>query len=153
MRLTLLCVGKKHDPLLVAAIDDYSRRLSHYYPVAWDIVPPGQGDMAAVRTVEAKALLAKLKPDDYVILLDERGRQFDSPGLARQLEQQALSGRRSLVFVIGGAHGVSLAMTERANLIWSLSALVFPHQLVRLILAEQLYRAATISKGEHYHHA
>lgn len=92
-----------------------------------------------------------LKPDDYVILLDERGKQFDSPALSAKLADIA-AGARPVVIVIGGAYGVDERLLERADLIWSLSPLVFPHRLVRLILVEQLYRFQSIRAGQKYHH-
>ena len=86
-----------------------------------------------------------------MILLDERGKALDSPGLARTL-QQPIDGARTVILIIGGAYGVDPSVHTRANLVWSLSPLVFPHQLVRLILAEQLYRAQEIASGRPYHH-
>ena len=92
-----------------------------------------------------------MKGDDHVVLLDERGKNLSSPEVANHLQTQ-FSGGRSVVLIIGGAYGVNQALTSRANLTWSLSRLVFPHQLVRLILAEQIYRAQEISGGRPYHH-
>jgi 23S rRNA (pseudouridine1915-N3)-methyltransferase len=154
MKLVLLAVGKRHDPDIALAVEDYTARLRRYVPIDWRLIPAAQGRMsqAEVRATETKALLAALHPDDAVILLDERGRQLSSVELAQTVAdaQQHAAGR--LVFVIGGAYGVDADLTQRAQLVWSLSKLVFPHQLVRLILAEQLYRAQTILRGEPYHH-
>ena len=93
-----------------------------------------------------------LQKDDWLILLDERGKQFSSEVLANILQQRANESVKNLIFLIGGAYGVSDDVMKRANLKWSLSQLVFPHQLVRLILAEQIYRACSILRNEKYHH-
>jgi 23S rRNA (pseudouridine1915-N3)-methyltransferase len=84
--------------------------------------------------------------------LDEKGKELSSPELAKFLQQRANEGNKNVVFLVGGAFGVDARIMKRANFTWSLSKLVFPHQLVRLILAEQLYRAATILRNEKYHH-
>ena len=101
---------------------------------------------------EAQLILDWLDRDDYLVLLDEKGRQLSSEGLATFLQDRANESTKKLVFLIGGAFGVDETVFKRANFTWSLSSLVFPHQLVRLILAEQVYRACTILKNEKYHH-
>lgn len=98
---------------------------------------------------ESDRLLGRLSPDDFVILLDERGRNLSSPELSTVIMEHT---SQSIVFIIGGAYGVTDDVRRRANLVWSLSKLVFPHQLVRLILTEQLYRAQEIARGGKYHH-
>jgi 23S rRNA (pseudouridine1915-N3)-methyltransferase len=107
----------------------------------------GEGDSA--RAEESERLLKRLKQDDFVILLDERGNNLSSPELAALLQGR---GDHQVVIIIGGAFGVTPELRERADVVWSLSRLVFPHQLVRLILAEQLYRAQEITRGGQYHH-
>ena len=97
-------------------------------------------------------ILQLLKPEDYLIALDEYGKQFSSEGLAQLLQQRAVASTRNLVFLIGGAFGLHETVLQKARLKWSLSQLTFPHQLVRLILAEQVYRACTILQNEKYHH-
>lgn len=154
MKLAIIAIGKRHDPAIAAAITDYTQRLARKWPLTWRILPPPQADLspAEQKQREAVALLAVLKPSDTVIVLDERGQQWNSLQLSAKLEAWQHTPDR-VVFVIGGAHGVSAAVLARANAVWSLSPLTFPHQLVRLILAEQLYRAQTIARGEPYHHA
>jgi 23S rRNA (pseudouridine1915-N3)-methyltransferase len=98
-------------------------------------------------------ILEWLQPDDYLIALDERGKQTSSEELAAFIQQRANESRKRLIFLIGGAYGLDDVVLKRADFKWSLSKLVFPHQLVRLILAEQLYRACTILRGEKYHHS
>jgi len=105
-----------------------------------------------LRKKEAAVLLAWLQPDDYLVLLDERGKELSSIDLADFLQKKANTGLKKMIFLIGGAFGVDATVQQRAQYTWSLSKLVFPHQLVRLILAEQLYRAGTILKNEKYHH-
>ena len=97
-------------------------------------------------------ILDFLKKDDYLVLLDERGKTFSSEELAAFIADRSLESRKNIIFLIGGAYGVSQDIMERADSVWSLSRLVFPHQLVRLILAEQIYRACTIIRNEKYHH-
>src|SRR5207249_237598 len=101
---------------------------------------------------EAKTLLDWIEKEDYLILLDERGIQLNSEELAVFLQDRANESAKQLIFLIGGAYGTDETIMKRANFTWSLSKLVFPHMLVRLILAEQLYRACTILKNEKYHH-
>lgn len=103
------------------------------------------------RQDESERILSRLKPDDFVILLDERGKLVDSPSLSRLL-LAPLESSKTVVVIIGGAYGVDDTVHNRADIVWSLSPLVFPHQLVRLILAEQLYRAQEIAAGNPYHH-
>lgn len=116
-----------------------------------DWIPHSKLDGQQARQEESERILARLHPQDFVILLDERGQMFDSPTLSCQLNELFVQGK-NITIVIGGAFGVSVALIQRANLVWSLSPLVFPHQLVRLILAEQLYRAQEIARGSKYHH-
>ena len=101
---------------------------------------------------EGEAILAFIQKEDYLITLDEKGKLINSEGLAGIIQTRANESCKHLVFLIGGAYGIDEAIMKRTNYKWSLSPLVFPHQLVRLILAEQLYRACTIIKNEKYHH-
>jgi len=154
MKLVCLAIGKNHDPAIATAIDDYTKRLAHYTPLSWLILPPAKGKMSIdeAKRIESSQVLAKIENEDYVVLLDERGVELSSRGLAEFLESLEAHTVRRIVFVIGGAFGVDQRVATRADYTWSLSKLVFPHQLVRLILAEQLYRANTIRRGESYHH-
>ena len=102
---------------------------------------------------EGELVTGFLQKDDYLVLLDEQGRQLSSPELANFIQLRANESAKTIVFLIGGAFGVSDEVKKRANYQWSLSKLVFPHQLVRLMLAEQLYRACTIIRNEKYHHS
>lgn len=151
MSITVLAIGKKHEAWVSEGVERYTKRLRKPYDLTWKLLPhsPREGD--AARDEESARLLGAVKGDDHVVLLDERGKNLSSPELAHHLQTQ-FSGGRSVVLIIGGAYGVNQALTSRANFTWSLSRLVFPHQLVRLILAEQIYRAQEISGGRPYHH-
>jgi 23S rRNA (pseudouridine1915-N3)-methyltransferase len=157
MKLQLWSIGKNHEPYVKEGIDDFTHRLSKYYPAKWTIIPtPKNAGMLSemdLKKREGETLMEWLKKDDYLILLDERGKSLSSEDLAIFLQTRALESVKNLVFLIGGAYGVDEAIFKRANFTWSLSKLVFPHQLVRLILAEQLYRACTIIRNEKYHHS
>ena len=149
--ITIIVIGKRHEPWLVDGITRYEQRMTRAWQLQWKLIPASQHSNDAARREESQQILRALSPQAYVVLLDERGTMLDSPTLSRRLHQPMAQGK-SLVLIIGGAYGVTEAVMERANLVWSLSRLVFPHQLVRLILAEQLYRAQQIAAGHPYHH-
>ena len=149
--ITIIAVGKRHELWLVDGIARYKQRMTRTWQLQWKLLPASQRSSDAARREESQQILRALSPQAYVVLLDERGTMLDSPALSRSLHQPMAQGK-SLVLIIGGAYGVTEAVMERANLVWSLSRLVFPHQLVRLILAEQLYRAQQIAAGHPYHH-
>ncbi len=112
----------------------------------------GRGEVAWQQRMESDRILAALKPGEKVVVLDERGRQLTSPAFAQCLGAWRDQGIRDIAFVIGGAYGMTDEVRERADLVLSLSPMVFPHQLVRVLFAEQLYRALSILKGTGYHH-
>ena len=149
--IKILAIGRKHESWIADGLERYQKRLKAPWNVEWVLLPHSAREGLAARQEESSAILSRLKDDDFVILLDERGKLFDSPALSRQIEQ-VFPTSKTPVFIIGGAYGVDDSLTSRANLIWSLSPLVFPHQLVRLILTEQLYRAGEIAAGHPYHH-
>ena len=156
MKLQFWSVGKAHESYVKDGVEMFTKRISHYYPVEWHIIPvPKNTAMLSemdLKKKEGDTILNLLQKEDYVVLLDERGKSMKSEELAKFIEQRANESVKKMVFLIGGAFGVSDEVMKRANYKWSLSPLVFPHQLVRLILAEQLYRACTIIKNENYHH-
>lgn len=155
--MQLWSVGKTHESYVKEGIEDFTRRIGNYFPVQWQIMTtPKQAatlSEPALKKAEASIILSQLDKDDFMVLLDERGKQFSSPELADFLQKRANESIRNIIFLIGGAYGVDETVTKRANVSWSLSKLVFPHMLVRLILSEQLYRACTILRNEKYHHA
>lgn len=156
MKLLLWTIGKGNERYVKEGIEDYTQRISKYFPVEWNIIPvPKNAGMISemdLRKREAEMILNWLKPDDYLVALDEKGKNFTSEGLAKFLQQRATERTKNIVFLIGGAFGLDASVLQRAQLQWSLSSLTFPHQLVRLILAEQIYRACTILRNEKYHH-
>ncbi|MFM2358460.1 MAG: hypothetical protein RLY16_453 [Bacteroidota bacterium] len=156
MKLQLLSVGKAHEPYVKEGIELFTKRLNNYYPANWVIIAPPKNASSLseqeFKKKEGQLILQQIQPEDYLLLLDERGKNLTSEGLANFIQQRANEATRNLCILIGGAYGVSDAVMERANYKLRLSDFVFPHQLVRLILSEQLYRACTINKNEKYHH-
>ncbi len=156
MKLQLWSVGKAHEPFVKDGITIFTNRISNYYPVEWHILPPpkniAQLPEGEIKKKEGEIILQKLQKEDFLLLLDEHGKQFNSEGLATFIQNRANESTKNIIILIGGAFGVSNDVNKRANFTWSLSPLVFPHQLVRLIVAEQLYRACTIIRNEKYHH-
>ena len=156
MRITLIESGKTRDAFIREGVELYRSRVSRYVPFRIETLPDLKNSrnltMKEVMEKEGQILLKRLKPDNYVILLDERGQEFQSISFAEYLN--SLEGTvNQLDFVIGGPYGFSEEVYKRANALLSLSRLTFSHQLVRVVFMEQLYRAFTILKGEPYHHA
>ena len=156
MKIIFCSVGKPHDAHIKAGVEDFTSRMSKYFSVQWQIISPPKISTSQsegeIKKQEAKAILQFLHPDDYFVLLDETGKQFSSTELSNFIQQRANESAKRLVFLIGGAYGVDDTVKQKANFTWSLSKLVFPHMLVRLILAEQVYRSCTIMRNEKYHH-
>ncbi len=157
MKIQFWSVGKPHEPHVKDGADMFTKRISNYFTVHWTILPMGKNagllSEAELKIKEAEAIFNILKKDDYLVLLDETGKQMTSEELATFVQQRANESTRNLIFLIGGAYGVSTEILQRANYTWSLSKLVFPHQMVRMMLAEQIYRACTILRNEKYHHS
>lgn len=149
--IRVLAVGKKHESWVTEGIERYSKRLKKPWDLSFQLIPHSSRQEDSARTEESGRLLAKIKDSEHVVLLDERGKMLSSPGLAKNLRAR-LDGGAHITIIIGGAYGVDQSVHARANLVWSLSELVFPHQLVRLMLTEQIYRAQEISSGGSYHH-
>jgi 23S rRNA (pseudouridine1915-N3)-methyltransferase len=151
MPIKILSVGKKHESWVAEGIDRYQKRLRAPFLAEWVLLPHSSLEGERARQEESERILSRLVPTDYVILLDERGKLIDSPHLSSLLAEQ-LHTSKTVVLIIGGAYGVDDTIHQRADYIWSLSPLVFPHQLVRLLVVEQLYRAQQIELGGAYHH-
>jgi 23S rRNA (pseudouridine1915-N3)-methyltransferase len=157
MKFQFWSIGKSNESFVDEGIKIFTKRISNYYNAEWNIIAPPKN--AAVlseddlKIKEGEIILNLLKKEDYLILLDERGKHLSSEGVAAFIQQRANESEKNLIFLIGGAFGVSAAVSNRANFKWSLSQLVFPHQLVRLILSEQIYRACSINRNEKYHHS
>ena len=156
MKLQFWSVGKPHEPYIKPGVDAFTKRITNYYPAAWNIIatPKNAGVLSEVdlKKKEAEIILQALSKDDYLVALDERGKSMTSENLAAFIQTRANESSRQLIFLIGGAYGLHESVLQRAGFKWSLSLLTFPHQLVRLILTEQVYRACTIIRNEKYHH-
>ena len=149
--ITIVAVGKKHEGWVADGIQRYQKRLAKPWDIEWILLIHSTLDGNKARQDESRRIQNKLPPHEYIVLLDERGTMLDSPALSKLCEQQ-FTASRHITVIIGGAYGVTDELRERADTVWSLSPLVFPHQLVRLILTEQLYRAQEIAAGNPYHH-
>ena len=153
MRLHFVWIGKTKEQHCAALVADYLKRLTRFAPcdVSELKEPSGSGDKRRVVTWEGEKILTAVERDDYVVLLDEQGRQFSSPALAEFIGARQQASVKRLAFIIGGFAGVSAEVKQRASLIWSLSPLTLPHDLARVVLTEQLYRAYTLLAGLPYH--
>jgi 23S rRNA (pseudouridine1915-N3)-methyltransferase len=140
MNIYLWSIGKWKSPHYEALVADYMQRLSHYF----------EGNAQLFKS-EAKVIDA-LEPSDYVLACDERGKQYNSREFASFIEKRRDSAVRRLIVYVGDATGLTPAVKERANSLWSFSHQTFPHELALVVAAEQLYRAATILRGEKYHY-
>lgn len=157
MKFQLWTIGKNHEPYIKDGVELFTKRIGNYYTTEWNIIPMPKNAASLSETdlkkKEGEIIISLLQKEDYLVLLDERGKQISSEELASFIQLRANESIKQIVFFIGGAYGVSDAVKQRANFVWSLSKLVFPHQLVRLILAEQVYRACSINRNEKYHHS
>jgi 23S rRNA (pseudouridine1915-N3)-methyltransferase len=156
MKIAFWSIGKAHDSYVKEGILEFTKRVSRYFNVEWQILPlpknSGQLQEADLKKKEGEMVLQWLRADDYLVALDEYGKEMNSEGLSQFLQQRALDNSKQVVFLIGGAFGLDEMVLKRAQFKWSLSKLTFPHQLVRLLLAEQVYRACSILHHEKYHH-
>ena len=158
MKITILCVGKIKEKFFRDAIDEYSKRLSRY--VKLDIVevddemtPDGASEtvMQDILSKEGKRILSKVKDDDVVCTLEIKGKKLTSEGLADWIDKQGTYGKSSICFIIGGSLGLHESVTKRADMHLSFSDMTFPHQLMRVVLLEQIYRSFRIINHEPYH--
>ena len=153
MKIAIWSVGKADDSYIKEGVTNFTKRIGHYYPIEWHLIMPSKAsEPNQIKKEEAITLLKTLAQNDVLILLDEKGKMLSSPGLAKLIQQKANQSAHRIVFLIGGAYGVSEDIKARAQFTWSISELVFPHMLVRLLLAEQIYRACSILANEKYHH-
>lgn len=156
MKISFWSVGKNNEPYVKEGVEDFTRRISRYFKTEWNIIPQPKNSAnlpeLELKKKEGEIILQLLSKDDYLVVLDERGKQLSSEGLATFIQARANDSTKRIIFLIGGAFGTDDIVLKRADFKWSLSQLVFPHQLVRLILSEQVYRACTILKNEKYHH-
>lgn len=156
MKILLLVIGKTDAAYIRAGIEEYEKRLSRYVPYEMKVLPDVKHSKnmseALQKEKEGEMILGEFLGTDFVVLLDEKGKQYSSVVFSEFLAQKMLNGTKRLVFVVGGPYGFAEAVYQRANDKISLSKMTFSHQMVRMIFAEQLYRAMTIMRGEPYHH-
>lgn len=155
MKVELWAIGKTNEKYLEEGITIYLKRLKHYlnfeFIIISDIKQAGNLNAVQLKSKEGEAILTRLKNEDFLILLDEKGAVYTSEAFAQFLEQKLQLSYKRIVFLIGGAFGFSETLYERANAKLSLSKMTFSHQMIRLFFVEQLYRAMTILKNEPYH--
>jgi 23S rRNA (pseudouridine1915-N3)-methyltransferase len=155
MNVRVLMIGKTNDNYIREGVSEFLGRLKHYLKISWDELPDIKDrknlSPQQIKEKETNLLLTKLPEKFTLVLLDEKGKEYTSMNFAEFITKQAASGIKELVFVIGGAYGVSEELKKRADFALSLSQMTFTHQLIRLIFAEQLYRAMTITRNEPYH--
>lgn len=152
MNSTLICSGKTSEKYVAEGMRLYQERIKHYTKFELVEIEAGKGDETQIRKKETESILKRAEAKDFLILLDEKGKELNSVGFADLIRHHQNISTKHMVFVIGGAYGFSEEVYKRANLKIALSQMTFPHQLVRVLFLEQLYRAFTIIKGEKYHH-
>ncbi len=154
MPIKIICPGKTRETWIKQGIEEYQKRLNPVWKIDWqelkDASLKSENTIVKVKKQEALIINKTISTDDYIIALDERGKNLDSISFAHTLEELVMT--KSIVFVIGGVYGLDSSVLNRANLTLSFSSFTFPHQLIRLILMEQLYRAWTIISGKTYHY-
>jgi len=156
MKITFLWTGKTAERWLQEGIDEYTKRLKHYISLSVVIIPTPRSlpkqDVEKQKEIESEAILNRIIRSDEVYLLDERGQAYSSEGLAEFLQKKMTTSLKHLVIVAGGPYGFSKKLYQRAAGLISFSQLTFSHQIIRLLVCEQVYRAFTIIRGEAYHH-
>ncbi len=156
MKIVVLLMGKTTQMPVTELMNDYESRIKHYMPCDVVIIPELKNTKNLSENIqkerEGELILKNIDKGDEVILLDEKGKEFSSVDFAAFMEKRNSTGVKRMIFVVGGPYGFSKDVYERADGKMSLSKMTFPHQLVRAIFLEQLYRAMTIIKGEPYHH-
>ena len=156
MEITLIVIGKTNAKYLIEGLDEYTRRLKHYITYNINVIPDIKNTKnlseEQQKETEGKFILNALKPGDFIVLLDERGKEFSSMQFSDYLQRKMNSGLRRLVFVVGGPYGFSKDIYSKADEKLSLSKMTFSHEMIRLFFTEQIYRAMTIIRGEPYHH-
>jgi 23S rRNA (pseudouridine1915-N3)-methyltransferase len=157
MNIEIWSVGKDNDAFIEDGLKYYFQKTKPYNPVELVIIQPSKKnattDVERTKLQEEELILKKLTPQHYLIVLDERGKQLNSVQWSQQFQQLMNQGTKTLVILVGGAFGVTDNVRKQAKQVWSLSSLVFPHQMVRLIVAEQVYRAFSILNNSPYHHS
>lgn len=156
MEIELLTVGKTTIKFVAEGTEEYVKRLKHYIPYRITSLPDIKRNASLgperQKEAEGELILSKLLSSDYIVLLDERGKEYSSIEFSGFIEKQMIAGRKRVVFIVGGPYGFSQAVYDRADSKVSMSRMTFNHEMVRLFFTEQVYRAMTILRGEPYHH-
>lgn len=156
MHTLLVLVGKNNDSRLISLMEDYTKRINRYHRLDIQIIPElkNKGKMSEniQKQKEGQLIIEKLKAGDWVVLLDEKGKSFNSIGFSQYINAKRSSSHKRIVFVVGGPYGFSEEMYARGQEKIALSNMTFSHQMVRLFFLEQLYRANTLLNNEPYHH-
>ena len=156
MNITCFAIGKTKESEYIQFIEGYTQKIKHYNNFDFIELPglknANKMDVSKLKEEEGKYILSKITPQTFLILLDEKGKEFSSPEFAQYINKKLLSGAKEIVFLIGGAFGFSDEIYARANDKIALSKMTFTHQMVRVVFTEQVYRAFSILKGEKYHH-
>lgn len=156
MNIEIWSVGKANEPFIEQGLQYYFQKTRPYNPIELVVLQLPKKvvttDVVRTKQLEEELILKRLQPQHYLLLLDERGKQYDSVQWSQQFQSLMNQGTKTLVILIGGAFGVSDAVKKQARQCWSLSNLVFPHQMVRLLVAEQVYRSFSILNNTPYHH-
>ncbi len=157
VKIKVICIGKTGKSFLVEGENEYLNRLKHYVPFEKleipDIKNAKKLSQEEVKTRESLEILSKIDNSDYLVVLDEKGKEFTSEQFAEYFQKRFNQGGKTMVFIIGGAYGFSAELYARANDKITLSKMTFSHQMIRMLFFEQVYRAMTILKGEPYHHS
>lgn len=156
MKISLVVIGKTNGKFLIEGINEYTKRLSYYIPFNIEYLPDVKNNKKLSedqqKTLEGNTILGALEKSDYVVLLDEHGKEFTSVEFSKYIEKKMTTVPKRLVFIVGGPYGFAQEVKDRANEKISLSKMTFSHEMIRLIFTEQLYRAMTIMNNEPYHH-
>ncbi|MBN1327694.1 MAG: 23S rRNA (pseudouridine(1915)-N(3))-methyltransferase RlmH [Candidatus Cloacimonetes bacterium] len=154
MKIRVLCPGKTRQDFLAAGMEEYLKRIRKYTPIQVEIIPDASrsqsADIMQVKAKEAVIINSRLNEGDYLICLDEQGKQFSSPEFAGLLKN--ISSEKNITFIIGGVYGLAEEIRDKCNLVLSFSKFTFTHQMIRLLLLEQIYRGFTIIEGKKYHY-
>lgn len=155
MKIKIICLGKTKQKFIEDGISEYQKRISKYFKLDWQILPDvkltGNKTIENVKEQEAEIIIKKIPMSSFIIALDETGKEFSSVKIAKFLENK-LNTEKEIIFVIGGVYGLSNRILKTANIVLSFSRFTFTHQMIRLLLLEQLYRSFTIIKNKKYHY-
>ncbi len=156
MQTLLLLLGKTNDTRLISLMEDYSRRINRYHRLDTQVIPEiknkGKMNENIQKQKEGELIMEKIKGGDFIVLLDEKGKSFDSVGFSQYISAKKYSSPKRLIFIVGGPYGFSKEIYDIAHEKIALSSMTFSHQMVRIFFLEQLYRANTLLNNEPYHH-